>query len=485
MAKVDAAFSQRTLCPSLDAFSFTDASTTLVTLLAEPGLVSMDLEMEVPMLVDFDAEDEYENYHNDVDESDAMEYAKDLEHAVATPFDLGTPLNVLIEWKLVDASANQFAPPATALTSRPQPHDDDVNGIDACLNSDYESNSELEPDLNSELKSFDPDSNSASMPSTDEAQNNSQRAPLFLTSDAYSYFDSSAFKNWAGPDYWKKQKRFAVPQQSDEQHQPGKSANSDRFIPRSNDFSALTEKHAKKEKGPALIDFLSDLVVDESILFARESRRGGGVKMELDNFHLLPPDHHHTTQIFHRLFLKPRHHLQVQKLHTTLISSFITSQRLSNGNWGTHRPPFHDSMQEMDGPPLQSFDDDDDAPVDFESAAMAEQSHHQPPPPSNFTFQPQEQLHDQIHHSKQAKRVDVNALKKNIWDSIQTTHVHHTPFTSIIESVKLKYPVQKAKDITVSFYFICLLHLANENNLVVEESGDLSELFISSPSPLI
>ena len=40
------------------------------------------------------------------------------------------------------------------------------------------------------------------------------------------------------------------------------------------------------------------------------------------------------------------------------------------------------------------------------------------------------------------------------------------------------YPKPIMDDISTSFCFICLLHLANEKGLVIEKSQDLSELAI-------
>ena len=51
--------------------------------------------------------------------------------------------------------------------------------------------------------------------------------------------------------------------------------------------------------------------------------------------------------------------------------------------------------------------------------------------------------------------------------------------TEIIDSVKGLYPEKKADDISVSFYFICLLHLANERNLKIEGSQDLANLVVT------
>ncbi|GJJ67745.1 hypothetical protein EMPS_00091 [Entomortierella parvispora] len=41
-------------------------------------------------------------------------------------------------------------------------------------------------------------------------------------------------------------------------------------------------------------------------------------------------------------------------------------------------------------------------------------------------------------------------------------------FTEIIGGLSKMYPEQKLRDISVPFCFICLLHLANEKNLLIE-----------------
>jgi condensin complex subunit 2 len=73
-------------------------------------------------------------------------------------------------------------------------------------------------------------------------------------------------------------------------------------------------------------------------------------------------------------------------------------------------------------------------------------------------------------------------LKDNIWrelsnDSAATAPGSHR-LSQIISHVKQMYPVERAQDITPSFYFICLLHLANEKTLKIENSADLSDLTV-------
>lgn len=48
----------------------------------------------------------------------------------------------------------------------------------------------------------------------------------------------------------------------------------------------------------------------------------------------------------------------------------------------------------------------------------------------------------------------------------------------MIQHVRAQYPQDKAEQITASFYFICLLHLANEKHLDIEGQADLNDLVI-------
>lgn len=51
-------------------------------------------------------------------------------------------------------------------------------------------------------------------------------------------------------------------------------------------------------------------------------------------------------------------------------------------------------------------------------------------------------------------------------------------FTSVMNNLQAVYPKPVMDDISTSFCFICLLHLANEKGLTIEKTNDLSELEI-------
>ncbi|KAK4220172.1 condensin complex subunit 2/barren [Rhypophila decipiens] len=111
-----------------------------------------------------------------------------------------------------------------------------------------------------------------------------------------------------------------------------------------------------------------------------------------------------------------------------------------------------------------------------------------------------------VAYARTAKKVDVRRLKEEIWKGMdlerlemerdqQNTHLP-TPslspekqkqteeegptlkFTSIVNNLKSVYPRQQMDDISTSFAFICVLHLANEKGLIIEKTPELTELTI-------
>jgi condensin complex subunit 2 len=51
-------------------------------------------------------------------------------------------------------------------------------------------------------------------------------------------------------------------------------------------------------------------------------------------------------------------------------------------------------------------------------------------------------------------------------------------FTTVMQNLQSVYPKQVMNDISTSYCFICLLHLANEKGLVIEKKDGLMELDI-------
>jgi condensin complex subunit 2 len=128
-----------------------------------------------------------------------------------------------------------------------------------------------------------------------------------------------------------------------------------------------------------------------------------------------------------------------------------------------------------------------------------------------------------VNYARVAKKVDVRRLKENLWKSIEPTfnlspvipltlsqqpeEVEKDPdamdiddpeppppmtmvdstdgnkaqdlkFTTLMNSLQQVYPESAMKDISTSYCFICLLHLANERGLVLEGESGLREISV-------
>jgi condensin complex subunit 2 len=122
-----------------------------------------------------------------------------------------------------------------------------------------------------------------------------------------------------------------------------------------------------------------------------------------------------------------------------------------------------------------------------------------------------------VQYARVAKKVDVRRLKEELWKGIgfeepesvsrpycSTYRLANTmkaipaptpsrsspsleakkgadsslKFTSVMQNLQSVYPKQAMDDISTSYCFICLLHLANEKGLVIEKQDGLMELDI-------
>jgi condensin complex subunit 2 len=86
-----------------------------------------------------------------------------------------------------------------------------------------------------------------------------------------------------------------------------------------------------------------------------------------------------------------------------------------------------------------------------------------------------------VNYAKRAKRVDVRRLKENIWRGLEVVEpkaeedmddaedaAPARAFGDVVAGLRTQYPKEKMEEISTSFCFICLLHLANEKGLKLE-----------------
>lgn len=285
--------------------------------------------------------------------------------------------------------------------------------------------------------------------------------------DMFDYFDRGFSKQWAGAEHWKLKK-----------------------VSRKDPVQAVArEKKAAKE--PFRIDFLTDdAAQDTRKLFtpgtrsatqlpARKtsSRRSAAAKRR-DEF-LLPDDMHFDSRQLLRLFLKPKYALRMRKSTTARAEA---DGEIDENFWAQAAA---DRIEEDEPPPFETqfFNDGDDGGDDevyVESTLADEEDLLNAPGTELRRARP-----ENVHYAKKAKRVDVKRLKDDIWSGLRDlvedseasaaeTEIQ-TPkkeepkvFNTVIQSLRETYPREKMGEISTSFCFICLLHLANEEGLRLE-----------------
>ncbi|EJU03625.1 barren [Dacryopinax primogenitus] len=297
------------------------------------------------------------------------------------------------------------------------------------------------------------------------------------TEGALDYFDQTLLKNWAGPEHWKMRKviRKVTP-----------------------DSSTSGTKAVKAEKKAFEIDFTAPAPSTKQ-LFApsgrtaitlagtrapnkrkRSSRSKAAAPPKRDE-HLLPDDMHFSSAQLLRLFMKPKFALRMRR-HGQVIKGQYEDGEVDERFWAQAAADQAGGLEidQSDGEQIpfgtQFFMDDfDDDGGDLLAATQEQLKRVRP---------------EFVNYSKKAKRVDVRKLKENIWKGLDIM-VDHGPedkeidvvpthpdegrqFGAVVQDLKKSYPRDKLEEISTSFCFICILHLANEQGLKLV-AGELDE----------
>lgn len=317
----------------------------------------------------------------------------------------------------------------------------------------------------------------------------------FLTTNSesaamYTQFDDLMRRNWTGPSNWKISR-----------------------LQKANPTTASTSeivKKPRKEKEVSSIDFFStEGQIDEDVIFTQ-----GGASINLPKSqwssrsrNLLPEDKHFTSDSLLRLYLKPKTKFGTRKLLTKSAGEDVSEGRFINMDenfWAQKtevqdigsEPGMYDANFFNDGEDLAGHDQDDDDEHDaFEDAKQEFATE----PFSGDDFGSQLQLlgkkakPEYVNYAKAAKKVDVRILKENIWDKLELPVLDETEkesadpaqplpltrkFTDVVQSLGDVYPEQAMSEISTSFCFICLLHLANEKGLEISGEASLRDLTV-------
>ncbi|KAJ7224455.1 condensin complex subunit 2/barren [Mycena pura] len=317
------------------------------------------------------------------------------------------------------------------------------------------------------------------------------------------YFDKNFSKNWAGPEHWKMRKVIRRPDADANAKQGPKPRREkkeafklDFFAPAEKDFKEITKDlFAPVGKG-------ASINLPGTGPTARKNKKRGKEKKD---DHSLPDDMHFTSRQLVSLFLKPKFKLKMRGHEVRynedgdgeVDENFWSraadqaagrnddgDEDASGGAIPFNTQFFHDDYD--DGP---GFDDGYD---DGEGGGAPEVEPGEQDLLAATQGKTRRVRPEFVNYAKRAKRVDVRKLKDNIWkgldiviskpkgdDSMDVDPDEPPPtdqsearvFSSVISGLEQSYPPEKMEEISTSFCFICLLHLANEQGLKLESDA--------------
>ena len=255
-------------------------------------------------------------------------------------------------------------------------------------------------------------------------------APRNAQDMLFDYFDNRVKRNWAGPEHWKMSRvHRAKPQAADPD------------VPR---------VRRRREVPP--IDFGEAGAVDPRVIFAPSTSRTG-IKMPRTQIgasvHLLPEDQHYSSKRLMRLFLKPKAAIFLRRTH---------AEEAFNTALFEAPDPYDEELPALAPADDVFLEDGAGGEVDSDDEFLAGDTLRRVRP-------------EYVEHAKKAKQVDVKRLKDNIWRGLDMEHTNEREFGEVISGLAGEYPPARFSEISTSFCFICLLHLANEEGLEVRVPG--------------
>ena len=309
----------------------------------------------------------------------------------------------------------------------------------------------------------------------------------------YTFFDMKKLEKatngnlWAGSQHWKK-----APAASKSQ---GKDLDKRKvmFIDNDADKEKKTKKSAKKDR--VYIDFSISPNTDPIFDNTKSKAKGSRKKACSDPFQmpktkkdfLLPLDANVSATALSKLFSRPNATVQNPSSTTgKTVGKTVGFYDMEHNALGFDCD--NDFGGDNDGGGFElAYDDDDDIAHD-EMDYRTDQ----------FDEVRKVQKID-INYATVAKKVDVRRLKRDLWAELEEktalilpesfdqdmdnqddiySKPPETKAVSFKETVDTIELAQSQHDVTVSFYFICCLHLANEKGLKLESTG-LEDFMIS------
>ncbi|KAI9668132.1 MAG: hypothetical protein M1821_000952 [Bathelium mastoideum] len=325
-----------------------------------------------------------------------------------------------------------------------------------------------------------------------------------------SYFDEALKKQWAGPEHWKI-RRIKENAKDD------------------------GPKQKRKEKEPFEIDFSAPMTQAVADMLYTPANSNSAISLPKAQWksktrNLLPDDKHFNSRQLLRLFLKPKARLGARKPAANSKSNQVSlehgPEEADEAYWAQNQEPGHAEEEPAPqgdydanffqddglGQPGCIEDDDDDIFADArEMFSPPIEGVDGAPAPlgdmmdgnqdaafgAQLVAQSRRVRPEYVQYARVAKKVDVRRLKEELWRGIgfEKALPPQTPskpvaapveqaedgslrFTDVMNNLQGVYSKQAMTDISTSYCFICLLHLANEKGLVLNNEENFTDLGI-------
>ncbi|QLQ79082.1 hypothetical protein HG537_0B04300 [Torulaspora globosa] len=336
--------------------------------------------------------------------------------------------------------------------------------------------------------------------------------------DLMAYFDENLTKTWRGREHWKVRNFKKNMLKGVENNKASAQDKDGKELVAGDDVTKKKNKKISQE-----IDFFAlDDKLEEAVFASKKRTNIELLQKSRTNasHYLLPDDFHFTTQKVTRLFIKPQQTMSifrprrgkrpgrqedheprlnvsaVEDRHGDRASTPIADEQFWADQYermdkeNDQQPP-EDPVNIVNQGPENPFEEDEGG-VDFNQAFEDEEIKDDDPNllPSEGTTK--FSLPDnKVTFSRVSKKVDVKKLKDNIWNSIKTLAIGYKnqktdestdegslKFSEIAAELSKTYKMEAKKDISTSFCFICLLHLANEHGLKITSTDDYEDLLV-------
>ncbi|XP_032808032.1 condensin complex subunit 2 [Petromyzon marinus] len=309
------------------------------------------------------------------------------------------------------------------------------------------------------------------------------RGQLSLQPSEYSYFDPKLLSTWAGPDHWRLKPTCKV--------------------------SLLTDKNGTKipkVKKTFSLDFDQEINLNE---FKQSKAATTITKTTVERYNMksttLPDDFHYDPENLIRAFLRPS--LKLMRVvradmgsnHDDDIAAYNYNNANDAANYCPALPAADDDDDDNDAGPAYEpgqFNTTDQIQNFSQTMCLYSDSMNNNATPyggDNLVAEPHKVNKIQLDYAKTAKKMDVKRLKQNIWNmlTMQEGDMNNTNenedakvskeilFSEMYKKLPARLPISMSKNLSVPMAFVCLLHLANEKNLVISGQEDLLDLKIN------